>query len=749
MEWFILLAEAVACPGWLLAALANAEGGSPEPSNVRVRSSGNWEPSPRTAPSSDGQSFRWVSAAETVTVADHEIGGTVYLGHRSGGALDPQRALIDPSLRVARQRRNLSGKSLGYWSDYASIGPMTRATYLEWLASCRSDTRYAFLYFYGLEHRYFLGQSDPSERRAIVAEVRRLLDAYGSNSSICEYLGSFLAAAMLDPPAGDEPQPTFARTGRELPMDLRLAIGRMLRDGQRIPADWMLSWLVCHPDTTLRMPLLRALPECRALFRIRFAEQYPQGMVVDAPRRNLQFQYAAASGEFVVDFDKALRQVPDIAELSGPVRQLQAVADSVAKELHRFNRHLSRYLPGPDVRGTIAAHGLLPKPLQPLFPCPELDALESWAKARIRDGGLVPVTELLKRLHGRQPARIQRKELVSASATLAARSIGLAPDPRFGVRGPRMDEPVLLFSLPPGPADPQRLRTEYSNALLMTTAGALVAHADGMVSNEERRLLEERIEAAPRITAAERVWLRANLTWMLAVPPNPAPLRSRLRNASAQLQHELDRLALLALAEADGRNERPEADAAHRLCKVLGLNGKARPRDLRGLVAQREAPGPATVQLPTTPATEFAIPPVSDARRPSSPEGSIRLDPQRIAAATRDTVRVPGVLRQIFSDEMGAADDEERPEPKAEPPSRWAGLDAKHTSLPEEVAVRAEWTEADFENLAQRFGLLPGGALEALNEWAFERFDEPLIEGDGTLEVNAELVEQLELRDRR
>ncbi len=114
-----------------------------------------------------------------------------------------------------------------------------------------------------------------------------------------------------------------------------------------------------------------------------------------------------------------------------------------------------------------------------------------------------------------------------------------------------------------------------------------------------------------------------------------------------------------------------------------------------------------------------------------------------------DTARVPGVPHQIFSDEMSAADDARRSEPATKPPSRWAGPDAKHMSLPEEGAVRARRAGAGFENLAKCFGLLPGGTLEPLNEWALKRFDEPLIEGYGALEVNAESVEQLELRDRR
>jgi hypothetical protein len=38
---------------------------------------------------------------------------------------------------------------------------------------------------------------------------------------------------------------------------------------------------------------------------------------------------------------------------------------------------------------------------------------------------------------------------------------------------------------------------------------------------------------------------------------------------------------------------------------------------------------------------------------------------------------------------------------------------------------------------------MPDGALEAINEWAFEQFDEPLIEDDEPLTLNVSLLSRM------
>ncbi len=75
-------------------------------------------------------------------------------------------------------------------------------------------------------------------------------------------------------------------------------------------------------------------------------------------------------------------------------------------------------------------------------------------------------------------------------------------------------------------------------------------------------------------------------------------------------------------------------------------------------------------------------------------------------------------------------------------------MDAQHVAFLREVSKRDSWDGADLAALAKRFRLTPAGALETLNEWSFERFDDLLIEeGDG-YELNPDIVMQLREMER-
>ena len=118
--------------------------------------------------------LKWVSYGETAVVAGRNIGGMVYLGpeQRRGGLSATWRPTIVPTLPVAASGPDISGDGMPYWPGYSDISPSARAAYLDWLATGRSDRRYGvghvFLYFYGLERRFFIDSPGPHERRIII-----------------------------------------------------------------------------------------------------------------------------------------------------------------------------------------------------------------------------------------------------------------------------------------------------------------------------------------------------------------------------------------------------------------------------------------------------------------------------------------------------------------------------------------------------------------------------------------------------
>ena len=677
----------------------------------------------------------WIDPGDNVKVAGRHLGGMVYVGSETLRDTWEQanNALIDPRLPVAKLGTEFGGESLPYWPSYRDISPRARATYLDWLAGGRSDPRigpgYVFLYFYGLERRFFQDAPAEGERRLLVAEVSRLLDAYGENHSVRRYLGTFLnAAAVVLEPRGER-KPPFARSAHELPLLLRVAIGQMVKSGQPLSADWLLEWYVAHPDTRLRTAVTRAFAEFRALFMLLFDDRFPEGLVLRAPKRRLRAVYRAASGTFEADLRSALGDMPDIAALSRPITVAREIADEAAGSLQKYSRFLGR---SPNGRDTIEAHALLPERLWPLFPSAGMEDLRRWAQARIDAGGLVPVEQVVERLEGVAPDKLGKRQLTGAADALARLSIGLAPDPRFALRSPRIDEPVVLFPLPAGLTKLEDVSEIYKDLLFHVAMGSFIAHADGTVAAKEREVLEDRIDTS-ELRPDERARLHANLTWMLEIPPDVGLFRRRLRDAPEGTRHVLGQAAL-ALAASDGVIDPGEIRAIERLYSAIGLPAEGIYADLHALTARSE---PVTVVAPRqSEDVGYAVPP------PPPDDHSVVLDAERVAALVADTARVSSVLGAIFDDGTDA-EEEDLEESLDGEGSDFPGLDAQHAAFLAELLTCPHWDEAEFAALARQFRLMEEGALETVNEWGFEQHNGQLIEVYEGYEINPDIAAEL------
>ena len=72
-----------------------------------------------------------------------------------------------------------------------------------------------------------------------------------------------------------------------------------------------------------------------------------------------------------------------------------------------------------------------------------------------------------------------------------------------------------------------------------------------------------------------------------------------------------------------------------------------------------------------------------------------------------------------------------------------AGLDPKHAMLVEQIIQRDHWTDEEFDEIASKQGLMPSGALEVVNEWAFEKFDEALLDEYDGYDVSPDIADTL------
>ena len=657
---------------------------------------------------------------------------------------DVEPSLIDPNRQVSWRQLDHEGRLMQYWPSYSWIQPASRAAYLHWLSGGRSDPAayigYVFLFFYGIERRVLVDAQQSDEARSevdgLLGEVERLLGLYGGNRSFQGYASSFLSVSRLLY-RGVEPstlQPPRSRWGYEIPLSLKIGLGIFAADGQPIPPEWAFGWLVSHPETRLRTPAQRCPEEFEELFKIRYAEAFTGGGLKVRPNKaQITAGYRPASPSFLGSVSLKLPGLSDVTALMGPLRKLQEIADRAQQDLDVYSRWVGRTGDGRSP----AALALLPPVLAKGRDSEEIRRLVAWVEERLagEESAVVPAADLMERWPGAGEGKLSKRDAEVLAAFLDRRGYGIEPDVRFGGPVPGSGAVVLFRQVgeaaDPGPA--------YHAAAVLLHLAVAVSAADGAVSPNEERHLAEHLESILHLSPAERGRLNAHLRWLIASPPGLTGLKKRIEPL-AEAQRRAVGQFLVSVAGADGHVGAEELKLLSKVYTLLGLDAQAVYSDVHAL-ASSEAP-PATEPVTVRPAGP------APAGRPiprPRPEG-IALDPRKIQSKLAESEDVAGLLEGIFAEEEEAAHPAvaKRPEPApTSGPPPVAGLDAAHSELLRRLAEKPVWERIEVERLAGPLGLLPDGALEVINEAAFERCGAPLLEGDETLEIDGQILEEM------
>ena len=680
-------------------------------------------------PTSSRETGRWVPKGQGVRVGNFALpDGLIYVGQvmpsLQGHGTD--RCLIDPGLPV----RPGPAAPPSYYPAYQVLSPEQRHTYLTWLEKGRTDPAtdigYVFTFFHGLERR-LMAEGSKEDATNIMAEVERLQHLYGSNHSFRRISADLLAAARLRYLGIPDHPPALREAVWEMPIDLKAGIGALLARGKTITAEWALAWVRCDPEMQWRTPATRAPAIFERLFHLRFTEAYPEGIKVKPPQRKLSLAYAACSGDFRITFTLTLDDVPlpDPTALRAPQARIRPIAYQCMAELDGYSRFLGKY---PERGDGLEAYGLLPADLRSKEISVAIRSLiDQLASSTAEGPALFPYRELARQILPDINEKPSRKEVQTIARLLSTIGFGIEPDPAFGGRTLRPTEPVVIFAQTG--MDVSAATDAYQNALLHLFLGVVVASADHHVSDEERETLLDQCVRGAGLSPAESCRLGAHLRWLEACPPDFTAVRSRIAPLSAPQKAAVGRLAV-EIALADGLVNPHEVKLLERLYKALGLD-------------------PASVYSDLHQPTLSRSPLLSRTMASPEEEGSdtVSLDLDRIRRIQADTAHVSSVLGQIFAEEIEPPLAPEPPAPDTEPDEAnganpLEGLDGRHAELLLELAGRLEWPRPEYENLARSLGLMPDGALETINEWSFDRFDDAIVEDGDPLVLSPELLEE-------
>lgn len=693
-----------------------------------------------------GQRF-WKPAGTKLTVANTVIeGGLVYVGSglsRQGNAL-PEPALIDPLLPVADvATANYQLRANAYWSAYSEAPPEARAAYIKWLAQGRTDPTahisYVLLYFYGLERRALMDVLTDTSAQAdlppIIEETERLLAIYGGgHGTFAHYANGLLDLLKSDAVSQSPtkpylaPPPKFEANFTNVPMPLKLVLGQLAVDKRPLPAEWAYAWLRVEPRISLRTAATRCEAEFKPLFISQYGERFGQGITLSVNKTKIKLSYFTINPSFAQRVISKKLDLPDVTALTSCVDKLQALATHCSDQLDTYSRFIGRH---PELAGTTEA--LLELPYL-LWPAPQKQHFQP-LKHRL-EVAKAPIVITFSELKACLPdwQSVHKTTMKAFVKRLAEAGLGMEPDPRsVGGILPVPDSQVVLFSddAPPPGHSSSSFSSHYDMTVMILQLVVAVASADGAASAAARALLFQQVKNWPLLHPIEINRLHAHLCWLLTWRVDFQSVQKHLKHIPGHYQVGLENL-LVQVATV----ELPVSAAKMALLEKMYTRLK---RDIQPLYGKLHVDEPVTVRTPPPRSSGFTIP------KPPEANAALQLDMGRIAALKHESKQVTAMLGAIYDQghDQWPAVVPASAKVVASHRQTLLGLDEAHHDLLTLLSARAQWTRAELAEIAAGRGMMLDGALEHINEAAYDQFDAPLLEGDDPIDINQDIFTEL------
>ena len=202
-------------------------------------------------------------------------------------------------------------------------------------------------------------------------------------------------------------------------------------------------------------------------------------------------------------------------------------------------------------------------------------------------------------------------------------------------------------------------------------------------------------------------------------------IKARLDKLSLQEKGVVSNI-LISVALADGKIAPQEVKELEKLYSALGLDKSLVTSDLHHRSSSKHTDIGTVVKTSHQTAA------------PQSNKESFVLDDRVLAMHETETQDVQNMLGTIFKD-----DEFETEETIVNNPAIADYLDKNLRALYEKIVQKDEWERSELQGMCSSLGLMLDGAIEALNDWAFDQVDAPLIEDDESIIIDREIADEL------
>lgn len=700
--------------------------------------------------------LRWVRPGEAVTIGPVTLtSGLVYVGSRPRGFRQVvPRALLDPRYRVASFGQSHHWLGAAY-PDYISLTEAGRRAFLGWLAEGRNDPwvhlNYVQLFFSGLEYRVLVDGHLPefeAERSVIDAELERLLNVYGARMPealrrAMRNLRDWLALST-DLEQVAESVNIIERPGHAGVQQVRIAMALAERRREKLDTRLAFEWALTDAKPLVRGYVLQYPKALYRCFESLVQEHMPEGISVQSTGQSLQVGYSPMSGD-LASFVESPKQLSGLRLAQPSVSQqaqLYQLLTASAEELESYSQFCIR---NPGCSESLEATLLLPARAMPA-------AQRKHAESLVDETGFT-VHRLWDVLLGfdpqaprtdaepSAPTHVPQRMVESLASTLENFGVGMEPCHSRMPRQVSTDVPVCLFLRSEG-IDNEQTRLLYDCMCAALRLVFTVLQATPANAGLSRGFLASWLEQAPMVPGSLRRRLRARAELEVPGPWSTTGVRKALGDLPDTLEPWLLQ-GLLGAAQLHPSQAAQAVKALQKAYKVIDRDPATVFGDLHSHAARRGA-APAAYEQ-------------------GQSSGKFALNSERLARLQVETESTDQLLAAIFTEESEApiaatpasptivVDAEAEPQQakaaetaQAAMASRrlWS-LDVVHSELAFAILERTSWSRDELKALAKQKGRMLDGALERINDAAFDIAGVPLCEGDDPVDVNSEIFEHI------
>lgn len=278
---------------------------------------------------------KWIPKNSNIKINGYNINGLVYLVDVK--LSQKMKAGINPNLNVESNCKYEYDANIGYWPSYESLNPRQRATYLKLLEDGFNDKNinigFVFIYFYGLEYRFF-NEFNEIECDEIIEEVIRLKSLFSENYSFNGYASSFLDYSELL--KYNNIGKFSANYNFNSLVGLETLISILTNKGENIKKDIALCYIkkALHPRTAI----LRCPKEFDEIFFYEFEKRYPEGFKCKNRNGVFDVTYHACSGDFSFTILKNLPKT--VSDSNSFCNQFRDIINKSYEQLSEYSKYI-------------------------------------------------------------------------------------------------------------------------------------------------------------------------------------------------------------------------------------------------------------------------------------------------------------------------------------------------------------------------------------------------------------------------